>query len=157
MMEIYWRWHQHDAPPFNADNAWSATWGSPFIDDGSAYTCLACEGTGEGDPREHRACDGRGCWFCNDTGQVEHCPDCDGEGTIDCDRGYSCCASAEDLIGYFAARYVTAERMDQGGTVYVFEGEVHGACIEGEPLVVPTRVRETMTWSELLERAQKHV
>jgi hypothetical protein len=154
MAETYWRWHQSDAPAFDADHAWSATWGSEFTADGTAYTCVACDGTGEAAPEVHQACDGTGCRGCDD-GIVSERADCDGEGTIDCDRGYSCCASAADLLAYFAARFITAEEMDQTGTVYVFEGEPHGEGIEGEPLVVPTRVLKTLTWTELAEQAKE--
>lgn len=47
--------------------------------------------------------------------------------------------------------------MDRTGTVYAFEGERHGEGIEGEPLVVPTRVLETLTWNELIKKAKESV
>ena len=147
MAEIYWRWHQHEAPPFSADNAWSATWGSEFTPDGDRYRppaglydlCEPCQ-------------DETGSCGHDDEGECEHC-EC--PGWASCDRGYSCCDSAEELIAYFAARYVTAEEMDRDGVVYAFEGDVHGAGIEGEPLVEPTRVLKTLTWTELVEQAKE--
>lgn len=149
--QTFHRWHHTEAPTFNADNAWSADWGSEFTDDGTSYACTACDGTGEQDPEIHESCDGEGCYHCDD-GMITECSDCDGEGTIDCERGYSCFEDASELVAYFRER--GGEPRDDWGAVYVFEGDMTGNGTDGEPLVVPTRVVETLTWTELIKRAE---
>lgn len=153
MADTYWWWHQSDAPSFDADHAWSATGGSQFTADGSTYMCAACEATGEA---ETPICpcfdeDYAGCARC-ERGTITECPDCDGEDTIKCDRGYSCCHSAASLVAYFTSKFMPPQLLEEG-TVYFFEGE----GIEGEPLAVPTRVLETLTWAELVDRVKEGV
>lgn len=149
--QTFHRWHRTDTPTFTPENAWSADWGSDFTDDGTSYTCPACDGTGEQAPEIHNTCDGAGCHHC-DNGMITDCDDCDGDGTIDCERGYSCYEDADELVAYFRER--GGEPRDDWGTVYVFEGDMAGNGTDGEPLVVPTRIVETLTWSELVARAE---
>lgn len=151
--QTFYRLHNdhNGTRPLTADNAWSAPWGSEFTEDGSAYTCTACDGTGEQAPEIHESCDGEGCRGCDD-GMVTECGDCDGEGTIDCERGYSCCEDAAALVSYFTQQHVTVT--DDMGPVVVFEGEYSGNGDDGEALAVPTRIVETLTWSELVKRAE---
>lgn len=87
----------------------------------------------DGSRTECRACDGEGC------------EDCDGEGWQDACEGYSCCGSAEELIEYMALHGPGGE-----GTVIVFTGRRVGNGFDGEPLVVPAEVVETMTWAQLV-------
>ncbi|WP_017602294.1 hypothetical protein [Nocardiopsis lucentensis] len=149
--ETFYRLHHTGAPAFTADNAWSAPWGSSFTDDGSSYTCVACDGTGEQTPEIHESCDGQGCHHCDD-GMITECADCDGDGTLDCERGYSCTWDAAGLVAYFKQQHATPT--DDMGTIYVFEGEWTGDGADGDPLAVPTKVIETLTWSELVARAE---
>jgi len=145
--------HDHNGTrPLTPDNAWSAPWGADFTEDGSAFTCLECEGTGEGDPRGCRGCEAEGCWYCDDTGMLAECTDCDGEGIIDCDRGYSCAWDAAALLEYFEQQHITP--IDDMGDVIVFEGDMTGNGCDGEPLAVPTRIIETITVTELVKRAK---
>ncbi|QVJ03095.1 hypothetical protein KGD82_13755 [Nocardiopsis eucommiae] len=147
--QTFYRLHS-STRPFSADSAWSAPWGSEFTEDGSAYTCTACDGVGDQAPEVHESCDGAGCYHCED-GYITECSDCDGTGFIDCDRGYSCTWSAADLVGYFEQQHVTLT--PDMGNVLVFEGEYSGEGCDGEPLAVPVRVIETITIPELIERA----
>lgn len=151
--QTFYRLHNdhNGTRPLTADNAWSAPWGSEFTEDGSSYTCVACDGTGEQAPEIHDACDGEGCYHCED-GMITECGDCDGEGTIDCERGYSCVEDAHSLVAYFAQQHVTVT--PDMGAVVVFEGEYTGNGDDGEALAVPTRVVETLTWDELVKRAE---
>lgn len=155
--QTFYRIHNdhNGTPPLTTKNAWSAPWGSDFTEDGSSYTCIACDGTGEQDPEIHDACDGEGCHHCED-GMITECGDCDGEGTIDCDRGYSCAWDATGLVEYFAQQHLplTSDTSNIMGTVYVFEGEYTGNGCDGEPLAVPTRIIETITVAELVKRAE---
>lgn len=152
--QTFYRLHNdhNGTRPLTADNAWSAPWGSEFTEDGSAFTCAACDGSGQQAPEVHMRCDGEGCYHCDDTGMITECGDCDGEGTIDCERGYSCFEDAHRLVAYMRERGSDPE--DAWGTVYVFEGDMAGNGTDGEPLIVPTRVVETITWSELVKRAE---
>lgn len=121
-----------------------------FNEDGSQYQCLACDGTGTtADPEPCGACDMEGCHRCDD-GWHTTCRDCD-EGWVDCDRGYSSVRSAADLVEYFQQH---AGGAPEHGTVIVFEGEHVGDGCDGEPLAVPTRVVETLTWTQF---AAKHL
>lgn len=146
MAELFYRWHQNEAPPFSAENAWSADWGSEFTPDGSKY----------------RAPSGLYylCETCQDeTGACGHededeCAECECPGWTECERGYSCTWDATDLADYFGERGCPT---DDTGTVYVFEGERTGNGTDGEPLAVPDRVVETLTWSELLKHADAEV
>jgi len=151
--QTFYRLHNdhNGTRPLTADNAWSAPWGSEFAADGSAYTCIACDGSGQGPEEVHESCDGAGCDHC-DNGLYSDCGDCEGEGTIDCERGYSCCEDARSLVAYFAQQHVTVT--DGMGQVLVFEGEYSGNGDDGEALAVPARVVETLTWSELVKRAE---
>lgn len=144
MTETYWRWHRHHIPPFGAENAYSTEWGGELTPDGARYRppsvlyclCEACQDeTGACGHDAEGECEAEGC----------ECP-----GWSDCDRGYSCCHSADDLAAYFAARFAATEEMDRDGVVYEFEGQRHGQGIEGDPLVVPARVVRTLTWSQML-------
>lgn len=182
MVNIFYRFHQADAPRFIADNAWSFQWGFTFSKDGSRAQCLfcdgtghdatacpTCDGTGDAPPTPCPACDGDGvtngdlcptcdgqgereslCDICEGDGTTEECDTCDGEGWVDCDRGYSCTWTAEDLLDYFGQRHISLSYDD--GVVYVFEGEYEGDGGDGEPLAVPTRVVEQMTWPAFVEK-----
>lgn len=149
--QTFHRWHRTGTPTFTPDNAWSADWGSEFTQDGTAFTCHTCEGAGDQAPEIHEACDGEGCHNCDD-GMITECGDCDGTGFVDCERGYSCYEDAAELITYIRER--AGEPRDDWGAVIVFEGEMVGNGTDGEPLVVPTRVVETLTWSELVKRTE---
>lgn len=149
---VFFRFHQADAPAFSADNAWSAPWGMIFNEDGSQYQCLACDGTGTtADPEPCGTCDMEGCHRCDD-GWHTTCRDCD-EGWVDCDRGYSSVRSAEELADYFQ-EHAKGAPADDHGHVVVFEGEHVGDGCDGEPLAVPTRIVERLTWSAF---AAKHL
>lgn len=115
-MATFYRLHRVDAPTFSADNAYSAAWGETFAESGDRYECRTCDATG--------------------TWEGETCPDCDGEGMLDADPGYSCCETAEDLLAYFD-QHSTADADDP---VVVFDGQQVGAGIDGEPLAIPTSV-----------------
>lgn len=130
MTQTFFRFHRTDAPEFSAANAWSGLWGSEFSEDGSATRCHNC-----------------------DNGQTfvfgEKCDLCEGTGWEDCAEGYSCCDTAEELIAYFAAHLGS----DPGdGAVIVFEGHQVGTGFDGEPLAVPARVVETLTWAEFIAK-----
>ncbi|HEY9474572.1 MAG TPA: hypothetical protein VIS06_12075 [Mycobacteriales bacterium] len=122
---------------FTADNAFSATWGSDFVEgDPSRVKCQTCGGSGE-------------CALCYGTGEDCTCGSggcrvCDGEGVEDLPRGYSCCDTAEDLRAYFAEHGTPASTDD----VVVFEGRRVGTGFDGEPLAVPTGDARWMTWAE---------
>lgn len=130
MTETFFRWHRADAPDFNADNAWSGLWGGTFSADGSQSECLTCDGTGQYADAE--------------------CEECDGEGWQDCARGYSSCWTAEDLRAYMATHL--GEISDDEGRVIVFEGNHVGDGFDGEPLAIPARIIEEITWTELTGR-----
>lgn len=148
-MTTFWRFHWADCPTFNADNAWSALWGTTRTADGTQTICVACDGTGESDiPELHRACDGDGCNAC-DGGYTSRCISCDGEGVNDCERGYSCFDNPESLYDYFAAPG-RGEPANDDGKVIVFEGDYQGAGFDGEDLAVPTEIVKEMVWSEFI-------
>jgi hypothetical protein len=125
----YYRLHPADAPEFDEANAWSALWGRTRSADGSQTLCNDCDGEGEG-------------YY------GEACSVCGGEGWQDAQRGYSCCYSSEDLTAYFTARGIAGD----DDTVIVFAGTRVGNGFDGEPLVVPTRVVERITWAQLRAR-----
>lgn len=130
MTETFYR--VHDAgTEFSTKNAWSSQAGVDRVAI-DRYLCLACEGSGT-DPNE-----------ADEDGSEVPCRDCGGEGSIQCERGYSCCWSAEDLIAYFGYQLGAGS----GSTVVIFEGEQSGTGIDGEPLAVPSRVVRTLTWAE---------
>lgn len=85
-------------------------------------------------------------------GTTYRCPACD-EGWVDCDRGYSSVRSAEELADYFQ-EHAKGAPADDHGHVVVFEGEHVGDGCDGEPLAVPTRIVERLTWSAF---AAKHL
>jgi hypothetical protein len=125
-------WRVHDTTyEFSADSAWSSQAGVPLAAP-DRDLCLVCGGDGT-DPDE-----------CDDEGNSVPCTSCGGEGSFQRDRGYSCCASPEDLISYFSGHLGAAA----GDTVITFEGERTGTCPDGEPLAVPIRVIATATWAE---------
>ncbi|MFJ6022958.1 hypothetical protein ACIQFP_26740 [Nocardiopsis alba] len=144
MSQTYWRWHSQHAPAFTAEAAYSADWGSEFTPDGTKYRapsglynlCDDCQ-------------DETGACGHDDEGECES-PGCECPGWTDCERGYSCCEDADDLVDYIHER--AGIPRDDWGLVYVFEGEHTGNGTDGEPLVVPTRVVETLTWTELIQR-----
>lgn len=144
-LETFYRWHQKDAPTFNATNAYSADWGSEFTPDGTKYRAPSSL---------YYLCD-----TCqDDTGACGHedegdCENCECPGWADCERGYSCCEDAEDLIAYIR-EHQAGDPDDSHGTVYVFEGEHTGNGTDGEPLAVPTRIVETLSWSQLVARTE---
>lgn len=146
----FFRWHSFEAPPFTAVNAWSGLWGSEFSADGARTKCPTCDGSGDG-WRECPSCHGDpdGCERCADAGVIDECEDCEGEGWRDCVRGYSSCASAEDLLAYM--REHAGEPKDDWGKVVIFDGDVTGTGHDDEPCVVPTQIVKQMTWSEFKE------
>ncbi|MFJ3839490.1 hypothetical protein ACIPY6_28840 [Streptomyces sp. NPDC090054] len=129
-MSIFYRLHWSDCPPFSAENAWSASWGSTRSADGSQTECLTCDGTGEldGEPCSDRDCE---------------------EGWTDCVAGYSCCASADELIAYLGGR----GEPGADDTVVVFEGRQVDTGFDGEPTAVPERVIETLIWPDFVARS----
>lgn len=128
MTETFYRVHTAGTPVFHADNAWSGLWGSEWSGDGRQTRCHACDGTGR---------------------QLfdEQCDVCDGDGWEDAAFGYSSCRTAADLIAYFAER---GEPTD--GVVIVYEGRHVGNGFDGEPLSVPDRIIEEISWNEFLAR-----
>jgi hypothetical protein len=122
---LYYRVQWADCPPFTADNAWSALWGSERAKDGSQSAC---------------GCDG---W--------EDCTSCGGTGWQDCVRGYSAAGSPEALIRYFTHRARDGV-VGPADTVVVFAGTWTGTGPEGEPCVVPVEVVETLSWAEFVAR-----
>lgn len=154
MSETYYRLHHEGTPCFCADHAWSAVWGAEFVaPDGSQYRCTGCVREPGRDDAPCPDCYGHGwpdCTLCDGTGHAE-CGQCDGTGIADADRGYSCCASASALVSYF--RHHLGEGTPPGWVI-VFEGQLQGyGTDEGEHLVVPTQVLETLTWDQLVARA----
>lgn len=121
----FYRLHADTAPEFSAENAWSAAWGETFSTDGARYECRSCDGAGE---------------FLG-----EKCNDCGGEGWIDAEAGYSCCESAAELLAYFD-QHCPADDTDP---VVVFDGEIVGTGLDGEPLVIPTTVIRWTTVGQL--------
>ncbi|MFZ3491759.1 hypothetical protein ACODT5_00710 [Streptomyces sp. 5.8] len=128
MDRVFYRVQWADCPTFNANNAWSAPWGATRSDDGSRTECRTCDGTGRSDNEE--------------------CPDCE-DGWDDCVRGYSCCDTPAELLGYFSGPRPAPEPTD---TVIVFEGRQVGAGFDGEPTAIPGRVMETLTWTAFAAR-----
>lgn len=158
-MSVFYRIHWTDCPPLASANAWSGLWGSTRSEDGSRTQCMVCDGSGEG-IRDCPKCHGGfvtdqygepvPCSRCNDDGVVDGCENCDGEGWLDCVRGYSCTYTPEELISYFTdpARSGTAD----GESVVVFEGWQEGTGFEGEPTAIPERIIETLTWEQFVAR-----
>lgn len=76
---------------------------------------------------------------CRDCGvfayEDDDCRTCDGTGWEDASEGYSACNTANELIAYFAQI---------------------GNGFEGEALVIPTRVIETMPWSTFVAKLDAH-
>lgn len=122
----FYRLHSAATPEFSPENAWSAAWGETFVDV-STYECRSCNGSGE---------------FLG-----EQCSDCDGEGTIDADRGYSCCDSAAELLAYFGGHYPA----DDTDPVVVFDGQHVSTGLDGESLAVPTAIVRWTTIGQLRE------
>jgi hypothetical protein len=155
--ETFYRVHWQGSLEFSPANAWSAPWGSERAADGYVL-CFSCDGTGSGYTEVPcRDCGGRGtdenwdtCDSCDGAGgtTVERCPDCE-EGKKRCERGYSCETSPGALIGYFREHSVTP---GDGDVVIIFEGGQAGAGLDGEPLAVPSRILETLTWAEFTGR-----
>lgn len=81
-MKSFYRVHRAELPELCAANAYSAEWGSCFVSP-SEMRCGMCGGDGTFD-------DGSKCQAC------------DGTGTEEAIRGYSCCESLEQLAAYFA-------------------------------------------------------
>jgi hypothetical protein len=129
MTETFYRLHRADTPEFSTGNAWSGPWGETFSADGSRYECRTCDGTGE--------------VF------GEQCTDCDGEGWIDCDPGYSCCHTADDLLDYFGQHCPAAA----DDPIVVFEGQQIGTGFDGEPLAIPTGSIHWITIAQLRREA----
>ena len=123
--EVYYRVHSMSVP-FDAEHAWSYMVG-PLDGQVGVEECHTCWGKGEAEGP-----DGFGtCWKCG------------GECTVEADRGYSCWASAAEMIEY------GNDRLDTSTTrVMEFEGEQVGTGSDDEPLVVPSRVVRVMTWAE---------
>lgn len=123
MSETYYRVHWADCPEFSAANAWSMGWGAArHPEDSSRYECPACDGEG--------------------------CENCGSEGYFDAQRGYSCVADAEALIDYMAEHGTPGD--DE--RVIVFTGRRVGNGGDGEPLVVPDAIVETVPWAEFAAR-----
>jgi hypothetical protein len=135
----FYRVHDTDEFEFSADGAWSSQAGITRIS-ADRYECLACEGSCA-DPNER-----------DDEGNEIPCRDCHGEGSVQCDRGYSCCAAPGDLIAYFSGHMAVGPATP----VIVFEGYQTGTCSDGEPLAVPEHVIEQTTWAEFTRRHQAH-
>lgn len=131
--EVYYRVHWNwDSVPFDAGHAYSYLGGlEPLKDDITRYECVACDGTGESSGP-----DGFGS-----------CPSCDGEGSREADRGYSCCTSPEDLMAS-ARQMAWGSEPLAAARVVIFEGEQAGYGQDGEPLVIPSRTVQVMTWGE---------
>lgn len=159
MTETFYRFHWADCPTFSAENAWSAQWGAQRTPDGMQIVCVACDGTGEG-TRDCPRCNGPhndyedrfSCTRCDGTGDVNECLSCEGEGTIDCERGYSCETSPEALVRYFNDLARSGLADDDAGKVIIFEGDHYDTGLDGEPTAVPTRILETLTWAEFTAR-----
>lgn len=123
-------WRIHDTGhEFSADNAWSSQMDMDRRDgeDGTPQQecwCQAMDGEPAGD-----------------------CRDCDGEGWVDCQRGYSCCPSAQALAAYFAGQGISLAGW-HGFEVIEFEGRAVGTGPDGEPLAVPEGVARRMTVAE---------
>ncbi|MFJ6215081.1 hypothetical protein ACIQGZ_17355 [Streptomyces sp. NPDC092296] len=156
-MAVFYRLHWSDCPPLTPDNAWSAPWRAGDTrrsPDGSGAWCLSCDGTGK-DWRPCPRCDEDPdhtptCEHCDGQGAIDECATCDGTGWEPCVHGYSCTENPEDLLAYFAERHMTS--MLTGEPVVVFEGQQVDTGCDGEPTAIPTRVIETLTWSEFTAR-----
>ena len=128
MNDTFYRWHRAELPEFSPEHAWSGLWGVTFSPDGSRSECPTCDGS---------RTDAFG----------ESCHDCDGEGWQDCQEGYSCCDTAQELAEDFR-RHLGGDPGD--GKVVVFSGTRVGTGFDGEPLVVPDMANvQRMTWREL--------
>lgn len=158
MSETYWRLHNSSTPCFCADHAYSGVWGVEWTSqDGSQHKCPGCLDQPGRSDAPCPGCDGYGwsdCGRCDGTGYAE-CDRCDGTGIEDAARGYSCCTSASELVAYMRQHAGGDMPDDDHWQVVVFTGEQWGWGADGEPLVVPTRVLETLTWGQLVELARK--
>jgi len=115
--DTYYRLHYGSGGlEFSAENAWSGLWGAEYVADGSKSVCPECDATG--------------------VSYGETCSSCDGEGYDECQQGYSCCWSAEELLAYYAAHGGAGD----ADPVVEFEGARCGNGFDGEPLVIPTAV-----------------
>lgn len=134
---------------FAARNAWSRPWGAMAVidDDGdpARYTCVPCDATGLAVDEESGRCrGGEATWDADRGGWI--CPDCQGEGSREADRGYS---GVGTLAGLFA-EYDLPE-FGSAAEIVEFEGELAGFGCDGEPLVVPTRVVRWMSFDQARE------
>lgn len=127
-MTTFFRVHWADAPAFSAENAWSALWGSTRSEDGTQTECHSC-------------------W----EGNRDECKVCEGTGWEDALEGYSCFDTAEELVEYFT-HPARDGLLGDDDRVIVFEGIRSGTGFDGEPLAVPTRVIEELTWNAFLAR-----
>jgi len=126
----YYRLHRDGLPTFGSDRAWSGPWGESYSADGSAYECRTCDGTGE--------------WL------GEPCPDRCDDGWLPADRGYSCCHGGRELVRY-VVEHIGAHIDDE--RVVIFEGRQVGTGLDGEPLVIPTRV---VRWTTVRDLRRDH-
>jgi hypothetical protein len=137
MGETYYRLHAagRDATgplEFHADNAYSALWGTEFVPgDASHAVCSDCAGTGDDSVTG---------------GEGNGCAGCRGDGCVDLPRGYSCCATAQELLDYMAEHGTPADHDD----VVVFTGHQVDTGFDGELLVVPEHVVRWRTWPEFV-------
>ena len=146
---MYYRLHSNpDAPCLCADHAWSGQWGAEFSVDGSQMACTWCQGTGVADVQD---CPCRGQDDCRRDGceggtlYGAGCLNCQ-DGWADAQRGYSCCSSPEELLGYMEEHGCGISAADP---VAMFEGEWQGHGFDGEDLVVPVGEITWMTWTDL--------
>lgn len=127
-MELYYRVHWRDCPPFAPENAKSIDWSLR----GQDTPCPRCQGEG----------------FIVRADYEETCPECDGACVVEARpvEGYSCCESIEKLDAYFSARIIP----DDPEVVIEFSGRLVGWGTDNEPLVVPDmhHVKYT-TWGEI--------
>lgn len=132
--EVFYRVHDM-AVPFDAGHAWSYLYG-PRNGEAGHDMCVPCNGTGDAIP---------GC----DADDDGNCASCHGDGWLEAGRGYSCFASAREMIEYGTGRLeLDATR------VIEFEGDYAGDGCDGEPLVIPSQVIRIMTWGEFAAENQ---
>lgn len=153
-MSTFYRVHCTTLPAFSAENAWSSLAGiDRKPDDPSKSECQWCDG-GEGEWTECRRCEGLGCDHCDHQGGTTECTRCEGTGWEDCIRGYSCCASPEELIAYFSESG-RAGMVHADEPVVVFEGWQADTGFDDEPTAVPEHVIEIVPWAEFVARHQE--
>lgn len=128
MRETYYRIHWAQCPPMSADHAWSYLGAGPLAGDLSRYECPACDGNGTDRFSEDGSCGS-----------------CGGEGSREADRGYSAVTTPADLLD--CARQFGAEP-GEGDRVITFEGDLAGWGVDGEPLVIPSRIISQVTWDQ---------